>query len=121
MDPQQVLSGMLAGSILMMLVSLAFSAAWFGLFLAALIHCLKHKHDKDRLTWIIVVIFVPLIGAILYFTIGKDQDTGHARATLPPVGGPPPAIIPHAMEDEKARAAAINASLSASSARQRGK
>lgn len=106
----------MAGGIVMVLMSLALSFVCFGIFISALIHCLKHKHDKDRLTWVIVIIFVPLIGGILYFTIGRGQANYSAVGYPHHPIGPTPTPPPDAMDDESKRAAAISQSLSAMSA-----
>jgi hypothetical protein len=40
----------------------------------ALIDILKSKFNQnDKLVWIVVVLFFNLIGAIIYFTIGRKQ------------------------------------------------
>ncbi|WP_456421069.1 PLD nuclease N-terminal domain-containing protein [Lutibacter sp.] len=40
----------------------------------ALIDILKSKFERNnKLVWVLVVLFFNLIGAILYFTIGKKQ------------------------------------------------
>ena len=40
----------------------------------ALIDILKSKFEGDnKIVWVIVVVFFNLIGAILYFTIGRKQ------------------------------------------------
>jgi hypothetical protein len=40
----------------------------------ALIDILKSKFDGDnKIVWVLVVLFLNLIGAILYFTIGRNQ------------------------------------------------
>lgn len=42
------------------------------LFIIALIDVLKHEFPgNDKLIWILVIIFFPLIGSILYLIIGK--------------------------------------------------
>lgn len=42
--------------------------------LIALIDILKSKFNQnDKLVWIVVVLFFNLIGAIMYFTIGRKQ------------------------------------------------
>ena len=43
--------------------------------LIALINCLKSKWDdtSNKLIWVIVIIILPIIGAILYFAIGQKQ------------------------------------------------
>ncbi len=40
----------------------------------ALIDILKSKFERNnKLIWVLVVLFLNLIGAVLYFTIGKKQ------------------------------------------------
>tara|TARA_B110000211_G_C13562024_1_gene328210 strand:+ start:46 stop:297 length:252 start_codon:yes stop_codon:yes gene_type:complete len=40
----------------------------------ALIDILKSKFDgENKIIWVLVVLFLNLIGAILYFTIGRNQ------------------------------------------------
>jgi len=45
------------------------------LFLIAVIDVLKNRFETatDKLIWFLVILFVPLIGPILYFTIGRKQ------------------------------------------------
>lgn len=45
------------------------------LTLVALIHILRHDNYKsgNRLIWILVVIFINIIGPILYFAIGRGE------------------------------------------------
>jgi hypothetical protein len=46
----------------------------FGLWLWALIDCLIGEFDNDnKLVWIILIILIPLLGAILYLAIGRNQ------------------------------------------------
>ena len=40
----------------------------------ALIDILKSKfNENDKIVWLLVVLFLNLLGAILYFTIGRKQ------------------------------------------------
>ena len=44
------------------------------LWIIALVDILKSNFQKDnKLIWILVVVFLPIIGAILYFIIGRKQ------------------------------------------------
>ena len=44
------------------------------LLLIAIIDILRHEFNGNNKTvWVIVVIFLPIIGPILYFTIGRNQ------------------------------------------------
>ena len=48
----------------------------WGLAIAALVNILRHKTYRcgNRALWIIVSLFVGIIGPILYFTIGKEKE-----------------------------------------------
>lgn len=46
------------------------------LIITALVHVLRHPNYKigNKAIWIIVVLFISLIGPILYFTIGRGEE-----------------------------------------------
>jgi hypothetical protein len=45
-----------------------------GLWIYCLIDVLKNKFvQNDKLIWILVVIFIPFIGSLLYLFIGKNK------------------------------------------------
>ena len=46
------------------------------LIITALVHVLRHPNYKigNKAIWIIVVLFISLIGPILYFTIGSGEE-----------------------------------------------
>jgi uncharacterized membrane protein YqjE len=48
----------------------------FALMITALVHILKHDTYKagNRVLWIVMVLFVNIIGPILYFTVGRSDD-----------------------------------------------
>jgi hypothetical protein len=120
---QTMAGAMMAGGLLVGLLSLLASLAIFVLFLCALISCLRTQADKEKITWVLVIILVPLIGPILYFVMAK-------RSGQPPSGPNPPPLAPGpakpaspvvnpggqgfdhgSVHDEKQRAAAINQAL----------
>ncbi|MCL5031492.1 MAG: PLD nuclease N-terminal domain-containing protein [Bacteroidetes bacterium] len=46
------------------------------LWVAALVDILKSNFKGDnKLIWILVVVFLPIIGAVLYFIIGRNKKT----------------------------------------------
>ena len=47
-----------------------------ALMITALVHILRHDTYKvgSKVIWIIIVLFVNIIGPILYFTIGRSDD-----------------------------------------------
>lgn len=57
------------------LVMFLFWIASIILWIAAFIDILKSdfKGGSDKIVWLLVVVFLPLVGAILYFVIGKTQ------------------------------------------------
>lgn len=46
------------------------------LAVTALIHVLKHPNYRfgNKIIWIIIVLFIQIIGSILYFTIGRGDE-----------------------------------------------
>lgn len=46
------------------------------LMIIALVHALRHKNYKvgNRIVWVVLIVFVQIIGPILYFTIGRSED-----------------------------------------------
>ncbi|MGK0412610.1 MAG: hypothetical protein ACJA1B_000808 [Polaribacter sp.] len=45
------------------------------LWIYCLINILKYKFENnDKLIWILVVIFLPILGSILYLSIGKRKN-----------------------------------------------
>lgn len=65
------LGGLGGPEILLILVVLFVPLA---LWLWALIDCLQSEFDNNnKLVWVIVIILIPLLGAILYLAIGRNQ------------------------------------------------
>ena len=56
----------------------AISLACFAFWLWMLIHAITNKGlgDGEKIVWVIVVIFLPVLGPILYFFIGRPKATG---------------------------------------------
>lgn len=46
------------------------------LVITALIHIIKHPNYKigNKVIWILLVLFISIIGPILYFTIGRGDE-----------------------------------------------
>ena len=45
-----------------------------GLWIYCLIDILRNKFTQnDKIIWVLVVIFIPIIGSLLYLFIGKNQ------------------------------------------------
>ena len=47
-----------------------------ALALCALVHALKHPNYKigNKTLWILVILFVNILGPVLYFVIGRGED-----------------------------------------------
>ena len=73
-----------------------FVLLWIGVFVVwiwALVDCIQVPDDSmyqsgTKLIWVLVIVFLSLIGAILYFAIGRPVSGG--RSTEPPGPLPPP-------------------------------
>jgi threonine/homoserine/homoserine lactone efflux protein len=57
------------------IVILIVGALFIIFWIAALISIIRNEFpgEHDRLIWILLVIFVPFIGTILYFAIGRNK------------------------------------------------
>ena len=53
------------------IISIACAAFWVWM----LIHALTNKRlsDGEKIAWVLVVIFLPFLGSILYFFIGRPK------------------------------------------------
>lgn len=53
------------------------SLLFFVFWLWMLIDCLTRQFHEpnDKLVWVLVIIFLPLLGALLYFFIGRPRGT----------------------------------------------
>ena len=57
------------------LVMGAISLACFAFWLWMLIHAITNKGlaDMEKIVWVIVIIFLPFIGSLIYFFIGRSK------------------------------------------------
>jgi len=58
-----------------MLLSLALGAAFFGLWLWSLIHCVRNKQlsDTNRIIGIVLIVMLSLLGSLIYLFLPRDQ------------------------------------------------
>ena len=61
-DPAQAAAGALSFMLLMVLLCLTY----FGIYVAAVIHCMTRCEESSRTQWLIITILVPL-GCVIYF------------------------------------------------------
>lgn len=50
--------------------------AQLALAITALVHVLKHPHYRfgNKTMWVLIVIFINIIGPIIYFVFGRGED-----------------------------------------------
>ena len=72
-----MLGGIVGGavSLLMFLIIGAISLACFIFWLWMLVHAITNKGlpDGEKLIWVLLIIFLPFLGSIIYFFIGKPK------------------------------------------------
>jgi hypothetical protein len=68
-----IVSGIIG--LLFALILGALSLACFAFWLWMLVHAITNKGlaDGEKVVWVIVVIFLPFLGSILYFFIGRPK------------------------------------------------
>jgi hypothetical protein len=61
--------------LLAVLAVAAIGLAFFAFWLWMLIHALTNKRlrDLEKILWVIVIIFLPFLGSLIYFFIGRPR------------------------------------------------
>ena len=72
-----MIAGIIAGTfkLLWLLISLVVGVACFAFWLWMLVHAINNKalSDGEKIAWVLVIIFLPFLGSVLYFLIGKPK------------------------------------------------
>ena len=75
-----MIAGIISGTfaLFFLLVKAAIGLLVFVFWLWMLIHAITNKglRDGEKIAWVIVVILLPILGALLYFFIGKSKGRG---------------------------------------------
>lgn len=58
-----------------LLVGATLSLAGFAFWLWMLIHAITNKGlpDGEKIVWVLVIIFLPFIGSVIYFFVGRPK------------------------------------------------
>ena len=72
------MTGSIVGGIfglVFMLLSAVLAIAGFAFWLWMLVHAITNKGlgDGEKIAWVLVIIFLPVLGCILYFFIGRPK------------------------------------------------
>ena len=72
-----MIAGLVSGvfGLLVFLIGGIISLAGLAFWLWMLVHAIGNKalSDGERIVWVLVIIFLPFLGSILYFFIGKPK------------------------------------------------
>jgi len=69
-------------ALILFLIPAAIGLAVFVFWLSMLVHCLKNE-SPNKLVWVLLIIFIPLLGAVLYRVI--EYKKGPAAGVQPAV------------------------------------
>jgi hypothetical protein len=66
------------GMILLVLLMLGVGLVALAFWIWMLVHAIKNPglSDSERIVWVLVIIFVQLLGAIIYYFVGKPKQPG---------------------------------------------
>ena len=64
--------------VLVFLIMAAFGLACFAFWIWMLIHAITNKGltDTEKIIWVLVVLFLHVLGALIYFFVGRPKATG---------------------------------------------
>ena len=72
-----MIAGIISGAfgLLFVLFAAALGLACFVFWVWMLVHAITNKgiSDVEKIMWVLVIIFLPLIGSIIYFFVGKSK------------------------------------------------
>ena len=72
-----MIAGIISGvfGLLFVLFAAALGLACFVFWVWMLVHAITNKglNDGERVAWVLAVIFLPVIGSVLYFFIGRPK------------------------------------------------
>ena len=72
-----MIASLIGGMILLLVwvIGGIISLACFVFWLWMLVHAITNKgiSDVEKIMWVLVIIFLPLIGSIIYFFVGKSK------------------------------------------------
>jgi hypothetical protein len=64
--------------LLVLLVVVVIGLACFAFWLWMLIHAIKNKGltDTEKIIWVLVILFLHVLGALIYFFVGRPKGGG---------------------------------------------
>jgi hypothetical protein len=72
-----MIAGIVSGlfGLILFLIKAAISVLYLAFWVWMLIHAIGNKglSDGEKVVWVLVIIFLPVLGSILYFFIGKPK------------------------------------------------
>ena len=71
-----MLGAIIGGIILVILLAAALCVLVFAFWIWMLIDCLKRnfKKDNDKIAWVLVIVFLSVLGASIYYFVVKVND-----------------------------------------------
>ena len=101
-----------------------FTLLWLGLLIFCLVDCISIYDDRikslNKITWVFLIILLPILGPVLWLTIGKDRSHNRpaevardARRPLAPDDDPTFLGAHDRISDQDARIRRLEAELKA--------
>jgi len=74
MNPDQAAEVAATGLVGLVILIPLLGFAYFAFWVITLIHCATKCPQNDRITWVLLVIFVPFIGSVLYWFLAPKPS-----------------------------------------------
>ncbi len=75
--------GLLGAFFLLPLIGVIFAVCVFAFWVMMLVDAIKHAPEKNKLVWVVVIVFTHIIGALIYYFVEKrpknKHDSGHTE------------------------------------------
>lgn len=70
-------SGVWGAFLLIPLLGVIFAVCVFVFWIMMLVDAIKHAPEKNKLVWVVVIIFTHIIGALIYYFVEKRPKNKH--------------------------------------------
>lgn len=74
-DGGAILGGVISVMLVIWVLGILATAFWIWMLVDALMHV---TDPTEKLVWVLVIVFLPVIGSLIYFFAGRPQHTGRA-------------------------------------------
>jgi len=71
---------------LLMILSILGFGLYLYFWIKGLVGCIKRQPAESKTAWVVVLVFLPVLGTLLYFIVGRKSEVSTGHAAVPSSG-----------------------------------